>query len=358
MTVKGIYIHGVVPNFYGTTLFQSLEHSGVYAISFQNISAIVSDTESASIDYSDMESLGHALVRQQETIEKLMRNGFSLIIPMRLGTIASTKEEVLNILSRGYGLLIDTLKKIEYLTEMEAKQIHTDRMSTLGEMAAGIAHEINQPLNIISLAMDKILFETARTEKLDMEFLKNKSDKIFDNITRIRDIIDHVRAFARSQEDFIPAAFDINSSIVNASSMIVEQFKHHGISLNLQLELQIPQIVGNTYKFEQVILNLLANAKDAVTEKKNRQQDIEMQVGIRSYQENHFIFVDITDNGIGISKDDIHNVMLPFYTTKEEGKGTGLGLSICYQIIKEMKGAIEITSDSILGTKFQLILPL
>ncbi|MEI8006744.1 MAG: GvpL/GvpF family gas vesicle protein [Bacteroidota bacterium] len=119
MTVKGIYIHGVVPNFYGTTLFQSLEHSGVYAISFQNISAIVSDTESASIDYSDMESLGHALVRQQETIEKLMRNGFSLIIPMRLGTIASTKEEVLNILSRGYGLLIDTLKKIEYLTEME-----------------------------------------------------------------------------------------------------------------------------------------------------------------------------------------------------------------------------------------------
>jgi len=241
---------------------------------------------------------------------------------------------------------------------MEAKQIHTDRMSTLGEMAAGIAHEINQPLNIISLAMDKILFETARTEKLDMEFLKNKSDKIFDNITRIRDIIDHVRAFARSQEDFIPAAFDINSSIVNASSMIVEQFKHHGISLNLQLELQIPQIVGNTYKFEQVILNLLANAKDAVTEKKNRQQDIEMQVGIRSYQENHFIFVDITDNGIGISKDDIHNVMLPFYTTKEEGKGTGLGLSICYQIIKEMKGAIEITSDSILGTKFQLILPL
>ena len=140
--------------------------------------------------------------------------------------------------------------------------------------------------------------------------------------------------------------------------MIVEQFKHHGISLNLQLELQIPQIVGNTYKFEQVILNLLANAKDAVTEKKNRQQDIEMQVGIRSYQENHFIFVDITDNGIGISKDDIHNVMLPFYTTKEEGKGTGLGLSICYQIIKEMKGAIEITSDSILGTKFQLILPL
>ncbi len=119
MTVKGIYIHGVVPNFYGTTQFQLLEHSGVYAITFQNISAIVSDSESASIDYSDLESLGHALVHQQETIEELMGKGFSLIIPMRLGTIVSSKEEVLNILSHGYGLIIDTLKKIEYLTEME-----------------------------------------------------------------------------------------------------------------------------------------------------------------------------------------------------------------------------------------------
>lgn len=300
----------------------------------------------------------------RELLVKTLNDGFTQNIGLMIkkkdqsmftGEISATLMQDQHGAPVSYMLIV---RDVSQRKKMEAKQIHTDRMSTLGEMAAGIAHEINQPLNIISLAMDKILFETARTEKLDMEFLKNKSDKIFDNITRIRDIIDHVRAFARSQEDFIPAAFDINSSIVNASSMIVEQFKHHGISLNLQLELQIPQIVGNTYKFEQVILNLLANAKDAVTEKKNRQQDIEMQVGIRSYQENHFIFVDITDNGIGISKDDIHNVMLPFYTTKEEGKGTGLGLSICYQIIKEMKGAIEITSDSILGTKFQLVLPL
>ena len=250
------------------------------------------------------------------------------------------------------------VRDVSQRKKMEAKQIHSDRMSTLGEMAAGIAHEINQPLNIISLAMDKILFETARTEIVNVEFLKIKSDKIFENITRIRDIIDHVRAYSRSQEDFVPIAFDINSSIVNASSMIVEQFKHHGINLNLQLEPGIPQIVGNTYKFEQVILNLLANAKDAVTEKKSQQQDIEMQVGIRSWHENQWIFVDVMDNGTGINKDDIHNVMLPFYTTKEEGKGTGLGLSICYQIIKEMNGTIEITSDSTLGTKFQLVLPL
>ncbi|MEI7896228.1 MAG: PAS domain S-box protein [bacterium] len=250
------------------------------------------------------------------------------------------------------------VRDISQRKKMEAKQIHIDRMSTLGEMAAGIAHEINQPLNIISMVMDKILFETVKTETVGMEFLKNKSDKIFENITRIRDIIDHVRTFSRSQDDYIPTAFNVNSSIMNASSMVVEQFKHNSISLNLQLEPQMPQIVGNTYKFEQVILNLLTNAKDAVTEKKNQQQDVEMQVGIRSWHENQFIFVEVTDNGTGINKDDIHNVMLPFYTTKEEGKGTGLGLSICYQIIKEMNGTIEIASDRELGTKFQLVLPL
>jgi signal transduction histidine kinase len=141
--------------------------------------------------------------------------------------------------------------------------------------------------------------------------------------------------------------------------MIVEQFKHNGINLNLQFEQQIPPIVGNTYKFEQVILNLLSNAKDAVIEKKSKHnEDFEMLVGIRSWLENQCIFVEITDNGIGISKDDIDHIMLPFYTTKEEGKGTGLGLSICHQIMKEMRGIIEISSESLHGTNIKLVLQL
>ena len=300
----------------------------------------------------------------RELLEKTNNEGFTQNIGLTIkkkDQSIFTSEISATLMQDQHGAPISYMlivRDVSHRKKMEAKQIHSDRMSTLGEMAAGIAHEINQPLNIISLVMDKILFETAKTEIVNLEFLQIKSDKIFENITRIRDIIDHVRAFSRSQEDFIPIAFDINSSIVNASSMIVEQFKHHGINLNLQLEPRIPQIVGNTYKFEQVILNLLANAKDAVTEKKIQQQDVEMQVGIRSWRENQCIFVDVTDNGIGISKDDIHKIMLPFYTTKEEGKGTGLGLSICYQIIKEMKGTIEITSDRKLGTKFQVVLPL
>lgn len=249
------------------------------------------------------------------------------------------------------------IRDISQRKKIETKQIHADRMANLGEMASGIAHEINQPLNIISMVMDKILFESDKSETVDLEFLKVKSDKIFDNITRIRNIIDHVRAFSRSDDNYLLTAFDINSSIENAVSMILEQYKHLDINLNTQLNRQIPPIIGNTYKFEQVIVNLLTNAKDAVLERRRRQDDYcELKVEIRTYQENQSLIVEITDNGTGIDKDDIQNIMLPFYTTKDEGKGTGLGLSICYQIIKEMNGTIEIISEEANETKIKLVL--
>jgi PAS domain S-box-containing protein len=249
------------------------------------------------------------------------------------------------------------IRDISQRRKIETQQMHADRMANLGEMASGIAHEINQPLNIISMVMDKILFESVKTDTIDIEFLKDKSNKIFENITRIKNIIDHIRAFSRSQEDYILTAFNINSCIENATSMIAEQFKHLGINLDLQLNKQLPQIVGNTYKFEQVIVNLLANAKDAVMEKKNKQKDYcDLIVVIKSYQEDQFLIVEVIDNGIGIKNDEINNIILPFYTTKEEGKGTGLGLSICYQIIKEMNGTIDITSDRLNGTKIKLVL--
>jgi len=295
----------------------------------------------------------------EKTINEGLAQNISLKIRKKNGTIFAAETSVTLIQDRSgeplaYMIII---RDISQRQKMEAKQIHADRMANLGEMAAGIAHEINQPLNIISLIMDKILFESAKTESIDLEFLKIKSDKIFENITRMRNIIDHIRAFSRSQDDYLLTFFDLNSSIENAVSMIGEQYKHLGISLNLHLNKQIPQLFGNNYKFEQVIINLLINAKDAVLEKKKAQTDyFKMIIGIKSYYRDQMILIEVTDNGIGISSDDINNILLPFYTTKDEGKGTGLGLSICYQIIKEMNGNIEISSDRQVGTKITLVL--
>ncbi len=265
-----------------------------------------------------------------------------------LGDISSTLIQDVDGTPVSFMIII---RDISFQKEIETRQFHADRMANLGKMASGIAHEINQPLNIISMVMDKILFDAAKTGNVEFEFLKNKSEKIFENITRISNIIDHVRIFSRSHENYISTAFDINTTIENACSMFTEQFKHLQINLSLVLDRQIPQIIGNSHKFEQVIINLLMNAKDAVIERVGRQNDFfELMIGIKTSWEDNFVITEVTDNGIGIDNESIHKVMLPFYTTKEEGKGTGLGLSICYQIIKEMNGTLDITSERFAGT--------
>jgi PAS domain S-box-containing protein len=249
------------------------------------------------------------------------------------------------------------VRDISQRKKAEAQQLHADRMANLGEMASGIAHEINQPLNIISMVLDKILFNPSGSQKVDIEFIRKKFERIFENITRIRNIIDHIRAFSRNHDDYVLSVFNINEAVNNAVSMITEQFRHLGISLLLNLDEDLPEINGNTYKFEQVIVNLLVNAKDAVLEKKSLGGEYSgMKIEIRSFLSSNSIIVEVEDNGIGIRDEEISNVILPFYTTKGEGKGTGLGLSICYQIIKEMNGVIEIISSRTSGTKIRIAL--
>lgn len=135
METKGIYIYGIVPNFYGADMFRSLDSSRVYAIPFENVSAIVSDRDSTKLDYSDRESLGYMLVHHQKTIEDLSNKGFNRIIPMQLGTIVRTKDEVFKILANGYGLIIDTLKKIEHLQEIDIAVTWADFPGILRDIA-------------------------------------------------------------------------------------------------------------------------------------------------------------------------------------------------------------------------------
>ena len=249
------------------------------------------------------------------------------------------------------------IRDISQRKKLESKQFHADRLASLGEMASGIAHEINQPLNTISLAMDNILNEAVISENIGKDYLYKKAKKIFENIARIRNIIDHVRAFSRSNDDYIFTSFDVNQSIKNAVSMISEQFDHLAIKLNILLDENLPFVTGNTLKLEQVIINLLSNAKDAILEKKKKQSALfEMHIGIRSFHEEQNVIIEIEDNGTGIKEEDIDNILLPFYTTKDTGKGTGLGLSISYQIIKEMNGTIDIVSKAYYGTTFKVIL--
>jgi signal transduction histidine kinase len=238
------------------------------------------------------------------------------------------------------------------------KQIrHSERMAGIGELATGMAHEINQPLNTISLSIDNIIY-SIDSQTITDTYLKAKINKVFDNITRIKNIIDHVRTFSRYQDDFIQSEFDIHGSINNSISMIMEQMNHKGIALDFICPHELPMLKGNTHRFEQVMLNLLINAKDAVEEKKrklgknfNKRIEISIQKSIGQ------IIIEVKDNGIGIPSESIDKVLLPFYTTKPSGHGTGLGLSISYGIIKELNGELEIQSEELKGTTIRMTIP-
>ena len=135
-------------------------------------------------------------------------------------------------------------------------------------------------------------------------------------------------------------------------------FRHKLIELEIEVKDSLPQVYGNTYQFEQVILNLLINSKDAIEEREELSgQQIEKKIGVRAYQSCKQMVIEVKDNGIGIKPDDLEKIVLPFYTTKEAGKGTGLGLSISFGIIKEMKGEISFQSEPNEGTTVTIKLP-
>jgi len=251
------------------------------------------------------------------------------------------------------------IRDISQRKRMEQHLIHTEKMVSLGEMAAGIAHEINQPLNTISLGLENLLHELKKTKGIDELYFHKKATRIFDNISRLDYIIDHIRTFSRSNDTFLLSGFNVNDSIRDGISMLSGQLNHKGVELVLHLNESIPLVIGNAQRFEQVIINLLINARDGLEEKQKLNGDnFHKLIEIKSYQKKQFIFVEVKDNGIGIKPDVLDKIMLPFFTTKEAGKGTGLGLSISFGIIKEMNGNIEIQSEFSLGTSLQISIPI
>ncbi len=175
MPSKRIYIYGVMPNFYSPDMFRTFEDSGIYAIPLQNISAVVSDRDDEDIDYLDRESLGYLLVHHQETIEGLQNKGFNMFIPMKLGTIVSSKEEVVKLLANGHDLIIETLKKVEFLTEIDLAVTWANFGGVIQEVAAhpeivALREEILNKANALS-QLDQVKVGMMIKEKLDK---KNK----------------------------------------------------------------------------------------------------------------------------------------------------------------------------------------
>jgi len=248
----------------------------------------------------------------------------------------------------------EALKKQE---EQQQIIMHQSSLTSLGELAAGIAHEINQPIQNISLSAESIKYELIEEEK-DFKFLNQSVNEIFEDIVRVRQIVDHIRIFSSGQKEEVEEEFDVSECVKAAISMIGNQYANHHISLNINLSDNLPCVLGNPHKLEQVIHNMLSNAKDAVEERKSTEADLKMAVGIETCFQEENVILKIRDNGIGIAANRKTDIFLPFVTSKQLGKGTGLGLSISYSLVKEMRGRIEVDSTTGEGTVMSVVLPI
>lgn len=177
----------------------------------------------------------------------------------------------------------------------------------------------------------------------------------------MRNIIDHVRNFARGNDDIMLSNFNVVEPINNALSLFTEQLKNRGINVTKDFSDEISSAVvhGNTYKIEQVLLNLFSNARDTMDDKiLSGETDYEPTLLIGAKTEDSNLVLTVADNGMGMNEHQLKQITKPFVTTKAPGKGTGLGLAISQKIIAEHQGTISFSSVPSEGTTVKIVLPL
>ncbi len=252
------------------------------------------------------------------------------------------------------------------LDQVQTQLFQTSKLATLGEMAAGLAHEINQPLGAIALVAAECR-KLKERGKLTSEEIDSGLGDIEASVNRMTRIIQHIRTFAR-QDTMKFTSVNLNETIESALNLLREQLRLREIEVITDLNPDLPQITGEPYQLEQVWINLIVNARDALDEKQARVSKGGLEVkdctkGIihissTHHPESKFVEICIADNALGMSKEVASKVFQPFFTTKEVGKSTGLGLPICYGIIERHQGKIEVDSEENEGTKIKVILPL
>ena len=227
--------------------------------------------------------------------------------------------------------------------ELERRLVQADKLSSIGLLAAGVAHEVNTPLAVISTYAQMLAKQISGDEQ------KAKLlEKIAKQTFRASEIVNSLLNFSRTATtEFVDV--DLNRVIRETATLIEHQLSKASIDTQLNLSDTLRHIRGNSGKLQQVFLNLFLNARDAMPEGGT--------LAVRTWTEGRFAFVEVADTGHGISTDHLARIYDPFFTTKGARKGTGLGLSITYGIVQEHNGVIEVESRPDEGTRFRLEFP-
>ena len=283
--------------------------------------------------------------------------------------------------------------------ELEMQLLHSARLVSLGQMAAGVAHELNQPLDVISTVAGDVSLRLAEDLDLSPKELKAMMGEVLGMVERMAGTVEHLRIFSRDKSGEPGVLFDVNEVVQSSLKLIGTQLKSHGVVLQLDLADGLPFVSGHPHQMEQVLLNLLRNACDALDEKtgyresgtvdrppllspRERGEDNslptrgegrgggritdhesrgwEKEIWVRTRCEANggvWVVVEVEDNGAGMDESVRARLFEPFFTTKPADRGTGLGLSISYAMVRDHGGQITCESRRGEGTMFRVTLP-
>lgn len=255
-------------------------------------------------------------------------------------------------------VLLVATSDITQRLETEQQLIQASKMATLGEMASGIAHELNQPLSVIKTGSSFCMKKFNENKEIDDDTILNIIGKIDTNVDRATKITNHMRQIAR-KSDMSLERIQLNDVLKSASEIFNQQLKVRGIDVIWDLQEDLPIIEGDWGRLEQVITNLVLNARDAIEEKwgEKNQPHSEKKITLKTRETEDRVMVEVCDTGTGMPNGLTDKIFDPFFTTKEVGKGTGLGLSISYGFVKDCKGNIRVAPNPGGGACFAIAFP-
>ncbi len=300
------------------------------------------DTERQSV----FQLLGSSQIINQ--MKQVTREGSVIFVSIRISPSEYGDKRVLLV----------TTSDITKRLETEQQLIQSNKMTTLGEMASGIAHELNQPLAVIKTASNYLRKKKAKGETVQDGIMSTMLEEIDSNVDRATKIINHLRDFSR-KPDMQLVKVQLNEIITKAMDIFSQQLKLREIEVKWELDESIPDIQGEQGQLEQVFINLLINARDAIEDRWGYKGGVRgrKEIVLRTRQVEGTVQAQVKDTGCGIPKALLDRIFEPFFTTKEVSKGTGLGLSITYRIVQDCGGRIEVDSIEGQGTTFTLSFP-
>jgi histidine kinase len=258
----------------------------------------------------------------------------------------------------GRDVLLVTTSDITKRLMTEQQLIQASKMTTLGEMATGVAHELNQPLSVIKTASSFLSKKVKKNELIKDEILRTLTEEIESHVDRASKIINHMREFGRKSE-VSKERVQVNETLDRAHEIFSQQLKLREIEVTKDYEEDLPHIMADSNRLEQVFINLLINARDAIEEKLNGagHPNGEKKIFLKTSRQGRMIKIEVRDTGKGIPKPILDKIFEPFFTTKKVGKGTGLGLSISYGIVQDYDGTIKVETEEGKGSNFIIMFP-